>query len=98
MAISWIVLVQAACPGCIQRWGQEPEGGLETIPWWRKSSVVAVQHPRWGAQMAAAAGTSPLAVTLIRRHQETLVSPVEQETALRQEILLQILQSVDDRS
>jgi hypothetical protein len=93
----WIVLVQAACPDCVQSCGQERDWQLETAVWWQKAFVVAVQHPQWGAEMAAAVGASPLAETLIRRHQEKLASPVRREIT-REETLLQILQSVDDRS
>ena len=35
-------------------------------PFWAHAN-----HPQLGAEMAAAAGCDPLAVTLIRRHQET---------------------------
>jgi len=93
----WIVLVQAVFPGSMQRWGQEGDGRLETAAWWRKAFVVAAQHPQWGSEMAAAVGASPLAATLIRRHQEKLASPVRREIT-REETLLQILQSVDDLS
>jgi hypothetical protein len=92
----WIVLVQSVYPGCVARWGKEDDRQPERIEWWRKAFVVAAQHPKWGAEMAAAAGTAPLAVDLIRRHQEKQVSPIELETTSREEILLQALRSVDD--
>jgi hypothetical protein len=93
----WIVLVQAIFPGSVQRWGHGRDGQLETAAWWQKAFVVAVQHPRWGAEMADEAGVSLLAVNLIRRHQEKLASPVHRELT-HEETLLQILQSVDDLS
>ena len=93
----WIVLAQAVCPGYVQAWGEEREKSLEVVEWWRKAFVVAAQHPQWGAQMADEAGVSPLAVTLIRRHQEKLAYPVTRENTL-EERLLEILQSVDDLS
>ncbi len=93
----WIVLTQAACPECVQRWGQDRVGQLGTVAWWRRAFEVAAQHPRWGAEMAAEAGVSLLAVELIRRHQERLPSPAHREIT-REETLLLILQSVDDLS
>lgn len=93
----WIVLAQAACPDCVQRWGTEMDGQLEKAAWWQKAFVVAAQHPRWGAEMADEAGVSPLAVNLIRRHQEKLTPPARRELT-HEETLLLILQSVDDLS
>jgi hypothetical protein len=91
----WIVLAQAACPSCVQRWGQARDGKLETAQWWRKAFVVAAQHPRWGAEMAAAAGATPQAVALIQRHQDKLTLPMQGHST-REEALLRALQSVDD--
>jgi hypothetical protein len=68
------------------------------IEWWRKAFVVAAQHPKWGAEMAAAAGTLPLAVALIRRHQDKPNTIEQQEINSREKLLLRILQSVDDSS
>jgi hypothetical protein len=93
----WIVLALATCPDCVQRWGQDRDGQLERVAWWQKAFVVAAQHPRWGAEMANEAGVSPLAVELIRRHQEKLPSPARREIT-HEETLLLILQSVDDLS
>ena len=93
----WIVLAQAAFPEYVRRWGEDRDGQLETVAWWRKAFVVAAQHPRWGAEMADEAGVSPLAVDLIRRHQEKLASPTRREIT-HDETLLLILQSVDDLS
>ena len=61
---------------------------------WRKAFVVKARHPQWGAQMAAAAGTDPLAVRLIRRHQDPL-PPVPQND---EERLLFLLQQADDQN
>jgi len=61
---SWIVLVEIVWPRKAAAWGEyEPAG-------WRRPFVVKAQHPAWGAEMAAAAGSSPLVVELIRRHQD----------------------------
>ncbi len=78
------VLARAFLPGPAAGWGQgEPRG-------WRRPFVVAVQHPRWGAEMAEAAGSPPRAVALIRAHQErrTRESPEG----------LEMLQAADDMS
>lgn len=37
---------------------------------WRRSFAIRVQHAEWGAAMAEEAGCTPLAVDLIRRHQD----------------------------
>jgi hypothetical protein len=59
----FIVLVRALAPEKAREWGEgEPAG-------WRRAFVIAERHPEWGAQMAAAAGVSPLTEALIRRHQ-----------------------------
>jgi len=59
-----IVLLKAALPEQSEKWGEgEPIG-------WRRPFVIARQHPQWGAQMALAAGVSPVAAALIERHQE----------------------------
>jgi hypothetical protein len=58
-----IVIARAIFPASSRRWGQEAPRG------WHKPFVVAEQHPAWGADLAAQAGASPLAVALIRSHQ-----------------------------
>lgn len=74
-------------PGRIERWGAgEPRG-------WRRPFVIRAQHAAWGAEMAAAAGSSPLTVTLIRRHQDKAVAADKGETA----VLLRQLQAADDQ-
>lgn len=60
-----IVLAKRLFP---RRWSAWGEGGAPRG--WRRPFVVARQHPAWGADLAAAAGTSPRACDLIRRHQE----------------------------
>jgi hypothetical protein len=58
-----VVLVGAISARLVQKWGAgQPLG-------WQRAFVIAWQHPEWGAQLAAEAGASPLAVALIRRHQ-----------------------------
>lgn len=59
-----IVLAKHLFPQRWLAWGEgQPRG-------WRRPFVVARQHPAWGADLAAAAGTTPRACDLIRRHQE----------------------------
>lgn len=75
-------------PGWIERWGTgEPRG-------WRRPFVIRAQHAAWGAEMAAAAGSSPLTVDLIRRHQDKAAASGKGETA----VLLRQLQAADERS
>lgn len=87
-----IVLVMAVLPEKVRRWGDGDASG------WRKPFVVARQHAAWGAEMAQAAGTSPLAVSLIRRHQDALpAATLAFENSLEDE-LLKKLQYFDDES
>ncbi len=70
------VLVRRFLRPYYDRWAQaEPRG-------WRKPFVTAVQHPDWGADLAAAAGAPPLVVNLIRRHQAPDFKPVTEEDHL----------------
>lgn len=82
-----IVVGQAFFSRRAERWGHgAPQG-------WRRPFVVRTQHPAWGAEMAATAGSRPGVVTLIRRHQEHPVDTTgEEETLLRQ------LQWADDQN
>lgn len=95
---SLIVLAQTFVPGKTAVWGQGNVDG------WQRPFVVKAQHPAWGAEMAQAAGSRPLTIELIRRHQELLP-----ETAvLRAEALsvaegeadhlLRLLQWADDKN
>jgi hypothetical protein len=63
-----VVLLKVVRPDWAARLTQTPvpaRGNLR-YPFW-----VLANHPQISAEMAAAAGCDPLAVTLIRRHQET---------------------------
>lgn len=92
-----IVLVRAIFPHKVQQWGQpkdiagvkpgEKAAGLG----WRRPFIIAEQHPRWGAELAANAGVSPLAVSLILHHQQKIIAP----PATLEERFLYQLQSVD---
>jgi hypothetical protein len=96
-----IVVAGAVCPACLACWGSTAGEGIEGAPdgdyGWRRPFVVAVQHPAWGAEMAAAAGASPQVVVLILRHQERLhLSGSDSETI--EDRHLRALQAVDDNS
>jgi len=62
-----VVLLKIARPDWAARMAQTqaPACGSLRYPFWAHAN-----HPRLGAEMAAAAGCDPLAVALIRRHQE----------------------------
>jgi hypothetical protein len=83
-----IILVSAFWPQKAASWG---EGDGRD---WRRPFVVKTRHPEWSAEMAAAAGCSPLSVSLMRRHQdklpETAVTPEDE--------LLRQLQWADDQN
>jgi putative nucleotidyltransferase with HDIG domain len=87
-----VVAGKALFPGLAKRWGQSPPGGrLGNL---RLPFVVAEQHPQWGAEMAAQAGASPLAVALIKRHQDVM----QTKPATLEDRLLLRLQLLDDES
>ena len=89
-----IVFVRVGCPGCIHKWGSALSEGS---PGWRRTFIVAEQHPRWGAELAAQCGTSALAVELISRHQEQL-TPSQVSGSSMEDCLLRKLQAVDNNS
>ena len=83
----WVVVGRKLFSHTWQRWGQgQPRS-------WRKAFVVACQHARWGADLAAQAGAGPLVSNLIRRHQ----TPVTRSATLEDE-LLKHLQAADNAS
>jgi hypothetical protein len=63
-----VVLIKIMWPGWLARLAQAPAPARDAprYPFWAHAN-----HPQLGAEMAAAAGCDPLAVMLIRRHQET---------------------------
>ncbi|MCB0007628.1 MAG: HD domain-containing protein [Anaerolineales bacterium] len=82
-----IVMGQALAPAQVGRWGEgEPAG-------WRRPFVIKEKHPAWGAEMAAAAGSSARLIALINHHQDRpeTVTPAELAATLRQ------LQWADDQ-
>ncbi|WP_420627238.1 HD domain-containing protein [Candidatus Leptofilum sp.] len=85
---SLIVLASILLPRQTAVWGQGEAVG------WKRPFVVKVQHPIWSAEMAAAAGSLPQAIELIRRHQDTVPPDDSSEEAK----LLRLLQWADDQN
>ena len=59
-----IVVFNSLFPGASQNWGKGDPSS------WRRPFVVAENHPAWGSKIALEAGASPLAATIIDRHQD----------------------------
>jgi hypothetical protein len=83
-----IVLGHRLFPRCSRRWG---EGRLNRL---RRPFIVAAHHPDWGADLAMRAEASPLAVELIRRHQQ----PIPNNLDTDRDRLLAVLQAADDNN
>jgi len=83
-----IVLGKRLFPRRVMRWAEGTPKGL-CLPF-----VVAEHHARWGAELAAEAGATPLTVELIRRHQEPPFPAPSSQT----EQLLAALQAADDEN
>ncbi len=81
-----VVLTRAMLPRRAARWGGGEPRGL------RRPFVIAYQHPAWSAEDMAAAGASPLAAALARRHQEPYIKTPRNE----EERLLALLQWADN--
>ena len=88
-----VVLAKAVAPERSRRWGggqAADSAGLDIPPGvsaWRRPFVIAEQHPRWGAEMAAAAGVSQITASLISRHQQkSTAEPVSLEDRLLVEL------------
>jgi hypothetical protein len=81
-----VVLIRNFRPHTAVQWGNGVPKG------WKRPFVIYQQHAQWGAEMAAAANCSPLAIELIRYHQSTL-----EELQLEKEDLelLRYLQQAD---
>jgi len=90
----WIVIGKAFLPAKAVEWGQARPRG------WKRPFVIAEQHAAWGADLAARAGTSPTAISLIRRHQLALNQPESDPvvSTSHENQLLQRLQLLDDES
>jgi hypothetical protein len=85
-----IVLLKAVRPGFLAACaaGPTPARSSARYPYW-----VHGNHPQRGAELAAAAGCDPLAVVLIRRHQE---APSARAGDAAVDHLLALLQAADD--
>lgn len=88
-----IVLLKAARPDWAEHAAQTPAPAHSSFlyPFWAHAN-----HPQLGAEMAAAAGCDPLAVTLIRRHQETGGGSGARSHEGETDCLLTALQAADD--
>jgi hypothetical protein len=84
-----IVLGKSLFPKRVQSWGLGKPLG------WRRPFVVASGHPLWGAELAQDVDSSPLAVYLIREHQNKIPAGDENTTKNR---LLAALQSADQQN
>ncbi|HEY73331.1 MAG TPA: hypothetical protein G4N99_08680 [Thermoflexia bacterium] len=80
-----IVLLERFAPRLLARLGRgEPRG-------WRRSFIVHARHPEIGARWAKEAGCPPLAIALIRRHQDQL-----RNCRTEEDQLLTVLQAADN--
>jgi hypothetical protein len=84
-----IVISQLIFPRQLKKWGEGLPYGV------KRPFVVAEQHPVWGAELVAEAGASPLAVALVRRHQQALAPAAN--LSLEDRLLL-ALQSADNQN
>lgn len=83
-----VVLARAAFPRRCARWAAADPAANR----WARPFAISAQHPAWGAELAAAAGTSPRAVWLIARHADSLAA----HTGHPHAPLLARLQRADD--
>lgn len=88
-----VVLLKIARPDWAPRMAQTPAPARGSLryPFWAHAN-----HPQLGAEMTAAAGCDPLAVTLIRRHQEPSKGAEEQRSGGDIALLLTALRAADD--
>jgi hypothetical protein len=84
-----IVFGKQFFPKRMKQWGCTQASG------WKRTFVVASEHPLWGAALAQEAGTSPLAIYLIREHQNDL--PLEHPDS-EENSLLSTLQAADHQN
>ncbi len=80
-----VVLAQALMPKQASQWANG------TLNRWNRPFVVNSNHAEWGATVAEDSGSSEGTIALIRRHQEPILKPVNEE-----ERLLLLLQWADD--
>jgi hypothetical protein len=85
-AKSIVVLTEAFFPKKVDAWAS----GEPNV--WKSPFAVKARHAEWGASSAEAAGSSPLTVSLIRRHQDLRLSVLLND----EDRLLDLLQRADD--
>jgi hypothetical protein len=85
-----LVLLKTFWPRMAMRWEADPAPARMD---WRYPMRAQLHHPERGAALAAAAGCDPLAVTLIRRHQDPRASCASDPITDR---LVAALQAADD--
>jgi hypothetical protein len=83
-----VVLGQTLLPAQSAHWASRGKDD------WHRPFVIKKCHPDWGAAAAASCGSSPLTVSLIRRHQERLKGNQQS----KEERLLALLQWADDQN
>lgn len=86
-----VVLIKAFARGTWRRLKRAPEPSRRSLlyPLWAHAN-----HPTTSARLAAGAGCTPLAVSLIRRHQEKV--PAAQAYSREDELLLALQRADDD--
>lgn len=86
-----VVLIKVARPRWLARWAERPAPRREDLryPFWTHAN-----HPRLGAELAAAAGCEPLAIVLIGRHQAH--PSISTGDALADELLAALYAADDD--
>jgi hypothetical protein len=89
-----IVVGNALFPSLIQNLGRKTRAENFKKALWRRPFVIAQHHPAWGAELVAKAGASPLAVALIKNHQNYIIRNILSE----EEALLMKLQNADKNS
>jgi hypothetical protein len=89
-----IVIGNALFPSLMHKLFQETQQKDSKITFWRRPFVIANHHAAWGAELVAKTGASPLAVTLIKDHQNRIPSDFQTE----EEELLMKLQNADCNS
>jgi hypothetical protein len=82
-----VVLVHKFLPAWSAKWSHMSPNG------WYRPFTISRQHPKWSTEMATEAGTDPLALSLIEKHQDRF----DHSTAKNEiEQLLAALQKADN--
>jgi hypothetical protein len=92
-----IVLANRFVSQRAQQWGERPPGEVKKPQGWRRAFIIAEEHPLWGAEIAARAGSSAMTVNLIRRHQDQLEA-IDNHMLSLEDHLLSKLQAADNES